>query len=252
MSNVLKAGSRGASSGVPLNFIDLEAEAARLIARARAAASSLVAEAKTACEEVRRAAREEGLAAGREEGLAQGRAEGAKAAREEETARAREDTAHLASALKKVAGEIETRRERLVKQAEGDLLDLALAIARRVVRCELEAASGRVAAAQVREAVRLAADRARLELHVHPADLEAAKAVHPELVRAYGEDFAVRFVADESVGRGGARLVSATGEVDLAIGTQLDRVESALLGTGRGDEEPDAEAEASAPGEGDA
>lgn len=228
MSSLLRAEELPAS-GVAFNLADFERQGRELELRARARAAEIIAAARAEAVRIAEEARKSGFEAGRAEGLASGRGEGSKAGREEGLRAVREATATVAQTLGSAAQEISARREAIVKQAERDLLKLSVAVASRVVRRELRV-DGEAVVRAVLEAARLSADRSRLVIRVNPADLAAAESAHPELMRRFADIGDIKFAADESVERGGCRLLSESGEVDMQVAVQLERLGKLLTG----------------------
>jgi flagellar assembly protein FliH len=170
---------------------------ARVIAAAAAdEAARVIDEARREAEELRRAARD----AGYEEGLA--RASG-----------------WLAAAV--------AQRDRLLAEAEPELVDLALAIARRVVGAAAEREAG-VALESASRVLAAARGRRSIALHVHPDDAAEVRRAEPRLAAALGGR-GLLVVDDASVGRGGARVVTEAGTVDGRLELQLEALRHALL-----------------------
>jgi hypothetical protein len=83
-------------------------------------------------------------------------------------------------------------------------------------------------AGNLREALQLVACRSRLEIRLHPSDLEQAREFARDLLPA--RDFeSVVFVADESVGPAGVLLRTAGGQVEATIDTQWSRILDEIL-----------------------
>lgn len=114
-------------------------------------------------------------------------------------------------------------RRRLRREAERDLVELAIAIARRIVHRELnvdpQALLGIVKAALERLEGR-EVDRIR----VHPAD---AALVGSHLEQAGLEQ--VRLIADPQLSRGSLLLETAQGTLDASVETQLEEIRYGLL-----------------------
>jgi len=153
--------------------------------------------------------------AGYQEGLAGARGE-AQAAAQAETRLALE---RLASTITELAA----LRPRLREQAESDLVRLAVAIARRVVRRELtvdpQAIEGLIQAA-----LRQINDREVSRVRVHP-DHEAV--VRALVIRA-GRENGIEVAGDRTLERGGAVFESARGNLDASVETQLQEIERGL------------------------
>ncbi|MDW8467981.1 MAG: flagellar assembly protein FliH [Burkholderiales bacterium] len=152
----------------------------------------------------RREAEQAGFAAGHAAGLAAARAE-------VERLRALFGSADRALAL---------FEERLA----GELLDLAIEIARQVIRGEI-ATRRETVLAPAREALAMLAQEARaVEIHVHPADAELLRQhLADELARG-----GWRVLEDPRIEPGGVRLASSSGEVDATVATRWRRVLAAL------------------------
>jgi flagellar assembly protein FliH len=216
------------ASGPAFSFEDLEGKARAILDQAHAQARRIVAEAK---EEGRRHAAQlekeaypRGLEQGRRQGFEQARAEAADTALQE----ARQDLAQLVQALAAGLEAFEDSKRRLLASAECGLLELALAIARRVCKHDVGMSSA-AACANARALLAMVRHEDDLELHVDPADYEKLRQTMPELVAATGRLAHVDVVADAAVGRGGCVLHTRDGTIDASVETQLDRVAAALV-----------------------
>ncbi|HEU4334143.1 MAG TPA: FliH/SctL family protein [Candidatus Eisenbacteria bacterium] len=191
----------------PFYLPSFEKEAEAIVARARDLARDLTVSA--AAEAVR--LREEAS----REGLERGRAEGREIAR-------REEAQVLQSGIKKILAEVERHRGHLEKEAERDLVRLAIAIAGKIVKAEVKRGTP-VAMNNLRAALHRAVRGHGLEIRLHPDD--AAR------FRPAGEDQAgATIIADASITPGGCIVRTAAGTVDLDIKTQLEEIERGLLG----------------------
>ncbi|MFH0910032.1 MAG: FliH/SctL family protein [Planctomycetota bacterium] len=220
---------------VPFQFDDIQALARQLLARANEQAQRVLGAARQEAKEIESAAQKEGRDHGYREGFAQGeaegRAEGERAAREEIMSQ----TQTLASTLEALLSELSEERLELRNGAEIDLVALALAVARRVVKRAIRL-DGAVVLENVRAAIDLTVDRRDVTLRVNPADLAAVEAHLPELHRAFHDLARVSLQADEDVERGGVRSSTREGEVDLRIAEQIRAIERALLGDEEGED----------------
>jgi len=228
LSRVISAEEVPAGVGA-FNLANFEQAARDIIARAEARAAEIAGQAKSQAQAAFEEARKEGYQAGHAEGLEEGSAEGRAAGTEEALAACRQDTSTLAEALEGLVAEFGARREGLVKDAERDLLALAMGIAERVVRRELAAGRGAPAEA-VFEAISLASARSKVVARLNPADLKAVEGAHAEISRRFADMKDFRLVADESIARGGCLVTTDAGSVDLEMETQLERIESVLVG----------------------
>ena len=148
-------------------------------------------------------------------------AEALRAAAREEAARLREEAleegrrradALLATAREAVAAE----RARLQAEADGEIVELALAVAAKVLECAVE--DGRAARESARKALARARRVRAAVLRVHPADAEPVRASADGWAPA-GTALEVR--ADPGVGRGGVLLEWEAGTVDARLESQV-------------------------------
>jgi len=147
--------------------------------------------------------RAEAAAAGREEGLREGRAR--------------------AAAL---VLETERRRDEALRQADGLVIDLAVALARRITLEALRAEPGAVAAA-VEEALRTARGRRRAVVRLHPAGAAALRAQAGRLAEAAALA-SVEVVADPSLEPADVLVESECGLVDGRLEVRLAALRRAV------------------------
>ncbi len=169
--------------------------AERLIAAAQAEASQIVADA-------RREAHEEGRAAG----LAEGRSELSRGAEA------------LASAL----GEVHALRARVAEEVERDAVELALALAGKVIVATLQIRPELVVEVLQGALRRVSAERT-IAIVVNPADLEIVRGALGELQAQSGGSERWDLQSDQRVPAGGAIVRTDQSEVDARIQTQLER-----------------------------
>jgi flagellar assembly protein FliH len=125
----------------------------------------------------------------------------------------------LASAIADLAG----MRARLRREAEGDLLQLALAIARRVLRRELSVDAGALHGLVLGALERLEL-REIARVRLHPSQVAAVS----ELLQRQGGGSAVEVTADPSLDAGGVVFETARGDLDVSMDTQLGEIERGL------------------------
>ena len=218
---------------MPYLGTDFEHEARDSLSSAREEAARIrretTEEAQRILDQARREGQEEGVRKGHEEGLAAGREEGRQAGLQEGLQDCAQKTESLAQALKAATGAFNAEKEALMEGARADLLRLALTMARRVIRREINM-DDQVALRAVEEAVTLVADRSDMVISVHPADLDILKQAHNELVARMDQARHIRFEADADISRGGCVVRTAGGAVDIQVESQLENMERALLG----------------------
>lgn len=238
MATVIKAESVSRTTLRAFNLNDIEAEARRLVETARRQANDLTAEATRQATRIREEARRAGFEQGRTEGLARGRKEGHDEALQQATERFSTAQAGLIEAMGRAIAEFDAQKLRLLLAARTDVIDLAVAIARRVVK-RVGEIDPNVAAANVAEALAIVGPRTDAVVHVHPRDLESVSTFAAELAAKAREARHVEVVADNQVSPGGCVLTTREGAVDATLPVQLERIVDLLV--------PQKRAEAAAP-----
>ncbi len=150
-------------------------------------------------------------------GYAQGERDGAAAAAVRGDAMLR----RLAQTLQ----EVTALRSEMIQRTEHQVVQLALAIAKRITHREVSldrdllTAMARVALDRLGESV-------SATIRLHPDDYAAIVAVRGD----EAQSGAVRLVPDKTVGRGGCLVHSDIGLIDVGVNAQLDELTRALLG----------------------
>ncbi|HMJ03414.1 MAG TPA: FliH/SctL family protein [Conexibacter sp.] len=167
---------------------------------------SPLAAAQAEAESIRAAARAEGHADGLEAGLAEGRAQVAAALATLETA---------VAAVREV-------RDATAEAVERDAVELALAVAEKVVAGTLAVEPERVLDV-VRGALRRLAERRRVTILVHPDDLELVRAASGGFAAELGGIEHCEVQSERRLTRGGAVARTDEGQIDASVETQLAR-----------------------------
>jgi flagellar assembly protein FliH len=223
----------------PLRTAEEMRQAHEIVESARARASALIEEARAEAQTIRRTAAEEGaqqtFEEARRQGLESGRIEALEAARAEFAQR----QASLIAACRRLVESLESQQAAWQAAARQDLVDLALAVAERIVKHAGERERA-VVLANLEEAARLVGARSDVIIAVSPADAEAARSFADSLLDAHEAWRHVRIVEEPDVSPGGCRVQWGTGAVDATLETQLDRISAELRAmepAGAGDED---------------
>lgn len=222
------------SAAPTFSFCDVEREARAITDRARTEAERLIAEARQRAADAEARARqqletrqregyERGLADGRRAGLEQVKREARQAALQAANA----DVARLTQALTAGLAEYDRDRRGLIALAESGLIELSVAIARRVCKTLIEC-SADAARENARALLELVKHHNDLELHVHPEEYELLRDVANGFTRQVAEAEHVTIVPDQTVTRGGCVLRTRDGTIDTSISSQIDRIAEAI------------------------
>jgi flagellar assembly protein FliH len=175
-------------------------------APSRDAVARMLAQAMAEAERIRESARAEGYEQGRAAGHADGAAE----------------IARSASALAEAAHGIESLRAEVSDAVETDAIELALALAGKILAGAFQARPELVVEI-VQGALRRISDRRRITVLVNPADLEVVRDALGELTAQGSGVELCDLQSDERVAVGSAIVRTAEGEVDASVATQLER-----------------------------
>jgi flagellar assembly protein FliH len=135
----------------------------------------------------------------------------------------REHTGHGAQ-LERALAELRARFAELESAGADAVLDLALEVARQVVRREVEVRRDAVLP-PLREAIAIVIDQqTHPRVHLNPRDLELVRTD----LDADGAFKGCRFIADAAIVRGGCRIETHQGEIDAQLATRWRRVLAAL------------------------
>ncbi len=191
------------------------AEARRVLEESRAEAAALVARAQAEAGAVTAAAREAGLEEGRRMGL-------------EEGARlARDAVRYELELAQQLAERLQQERDQVIARAEPAIIRLAVAVAGKVIAREIDADPDVLSGLVTRAMLKAAGDD-RLRLRLHPEALERLGGYLDNLVGRFAAR-GVEVVPDPTLGPDGIVVESRSGTVDAGVGTQLARIEGALL-----------------------
>ena len=116
-------------------------------------------------------------------------------------------------------------RAQMIHQTERQMVQLALAIAKRVVQREVSLDAD-LLVAMARVALERLGETAQVKIRLHPDDYEAAGAAR--VAQLSGSN--VMILADAHLGRGGCRIESDMGIMDAGVEAQLQEIARTLLG----------------------
>ncbi len=160
------------------------------------------------------------LAALERDAFTKGYAQGERAGLEAGAKRAEAMLRRLAQTLEELA----SLRDTMVRQTERELVQLSLAIARRILQREASV-DPELASALAHIALERLGTTSPATVRLHPADYAS---VTSDTLAAGTRQ--VEIVADPSVARGGCVVESEFGFIDASIDSQMDEIARAVLG----------------------
>jgi flagellar assembly protein FliH len=160
-----------------------------------------------------------GFDEGMRSGIEQGEKAGAEAARQR--------LEHGLNSVHIMLQEIESLRRTAAVELETELVQLTLAVARKIVDREIDLAPETVAGI-VRRALDRVEHAARTIIRVHPDDLKLLSEISPPLTSGRPEAGRIALEADEGIARGGCMIETDSGEVNARLERQFQVVAEAF------------------------
>jgi flagellar assembly protein FliH len=117
-------------------------------------------------------------------------------------------------------------RQKLIRDAEPEVVRLALGIAERVLHQQIALDRG-VVVEMAKTAIARLIERDTVTVRVNPADLERMREHRDDLI-AMGDIRNLRVIEDQRVDRGGVVVDTVAGTIDARITTQLDEARKVL------------------------
>jgi len=185
------------------------------LAQAREQSAQILADAEYEAEQIRRAAERNAYG------------DAMDAARELARQQIDERIDSLSEAISQASKRLLQAEDSWKKHWETRVVQLAIAIAERVIRREVGHAPN-IPQTLVCEALELAAGSNRIKIRLHPQDVEFVGDSIESVGARNPEINPMEFVADESISRGGCLVETQFGEIDQRIETQLARIEEEL------------------------
>ena len=194
-------------------------EAAELLQSARTEAEELIEDAQVQAEALREAAWQEG----HHEGKIAART----AAEAEVHAEWEERKAALHAEMEQIGIQIADAREQLWLRQESEMVALSLAIARQVVKTEVQQ-NPDVIRQVIANAIRRVTDKENLRIRVSIADSLAVKEMREDLLEVIDGLRHLEIIDDRRITDGGCVIETNAGTIDAKMETQLGEVARAL------------------------
>lgn len=186
-------------------------DASRIIQDANAEKERIQSES----ESIKDAAYKEGYAKGYDEGFEKSFADG------------NNDLTKLNEKLKKILAETINKRNEIIDTAEAQLIEVAILIAKRVVKMLTEKDKG-IVIRNIQEALRRIKGRTKITIRVNLDDLEISARHKDEFYQMLDKIEGVTVLEDPNVDVGGCMIETDFGDIDARINTQLNEIETAI------------------------
>lgn len=229
---VIKA-TNVSAAGALFSMKDIEQQARMILAKACAEADQVLAEARRTADAMRAGAAGEGKAIGMAQGQKEGREQALAAAKTQALTEQRAKLTESITAFAEAAKRVDAQVRNVEQTAHGEVVKLALAIARRVTRC-VAVDNVSITEANIREAVRLATSKASIRIAIHPGQRVALTGLLPQLKMQWPAIQHAELIEDATLTPGGCKVFTLGGEIDADLERQLDRIEAELMPRGDG------------------
>jgi len=123
--------------------------------------------------------------------------------------------------------EVRRLKEELYQKSEQEMIELVLAIARRITKKEVST-DRKIILSMINSALKYIADKEEIRVRLNPSDLEFASQHKEEIAEGMEGMRNLIFKGDEGVSRGNAIIESNRGIIDCGIEKHLQKVEEAL------------------------
>lgn len=122
---------------------------------------------------------------------------------------------------------VQRLREEIYERIETEVVEMSLAIARKVIYGATEQ-EREIVVATAKEAIKRASDREMLKIKINPVDYEVLNKKRTELVQCIDGIKSILFEVDESVQPGGCLIETNQGDIDARIESQVRVIEGEI------------------------
>ncbi len=182
-------------------------------------------EAAQEADRLKEQAAEEGRQQGRQQGQASGLSQGLEEAKQQMADQLKQ-TSERCNAMLTTA---EQEARQILLEAEPKIIELVLAISRKIITDEVETRPT-VVLNLVRSALERVRDQHQIIIHVSPDDYEFIIQSRRELQAVVGAEQTLTVTADAVLGKGGCLIETSFGTVEAGIDTQFESIRRVLQG----------------------
>lgn len=216
------AGLKQAAQKTETKLAELSTQAKTIIDDAKKEAEQAASTARSEASQILKSAREEAERLG-EQSRVDGFAEGLKRGESQGLEKFNAVVENITGVL----SDIQKEREQLIKSSEKEILDLAFAIARKIIHQEL-AANPDIVQRNVREALSKVTAQKTVKVLVNEDDYTLVESHRDEILSCIKGVDEISIVADSFVGKGGCMIEAELGNIDATVESQFDEIKRAL------------------------
>lgn len=216
------------------NVIDrADDEAANIVAQAQVAAEQCLNVAQQEAATMKQQAHDEGSQqgyqegkqAGYEAGYQEGLIQGQQAGRAE----MEQVIADAIAQSRKILDASQHESEAMMLAAEGQIVEIALAIARKIMAYEISE-NPMVVLPLVKAALQKVSDQEEVVIRVSVDDFDSVLMAKKDLQTMVGREHALKIIVDHTIESGSCIIDTSYGEVDARVDTQFETIKKALQG----------------------
>ncbi|MBM9537434.1 FliH/SctL family protein [Desulfobulbus alkaliphilus] len=145
----------------------------------------------------------------------------------DQAARSQADFMTTCQAFAEASQKIDKQRKELLRQSRGEMINLIIALSRKIIARELDTPRN-IIAATLEAALEQAITSEEFYVSLHPDDLVFAEEKAPEIIAAIRGLERIVFKTDDTITRGGCLVESKICLVDATIETQLENLKDFL------------------------
>ena len=131
--------------------------------------------------------------------------------------------------LKKIVKDLEVKKEVMLNEMEGKIVQIAMATAKKIIKKEINEDPETIVRV-IREALKRIKHAQKITIKVNPQDWTKLKEMQPELLSSSLREGSIYIEKDEAIARGGSLVETDKGIIDARIEQQIDEVDKALSG----------------------
>lgn len=134
--------------------------------------------------------------------------------------------------VKKSISDLMQFQKHLVEESEKQVAELALQIAKKIVRREVRI-DDQIILAMIKVAMSYVSDARKLRIRVNPEDLKSIRTSLPQMMSLDSDSTPPELIGDPAIERGGFVMESESGIVDARLGQQFQEIEKGFFGLAR-------------------
>lgn len=216
---------------------DTKAEAADIIAQAKITAEQCIQEAQQQAIMIKQQAQAEGHQQGYEEGSKAGHDAGYQTGYQEGLLQGQQlgrsemdqEIAEAVAKTKQILAAGEEEAKKMMLDAERQIVDIALAVARKIIAYEI-AENPLVVLPLVKAALEKVSDQEEVVIRVSVDDFDSVLMAKNDLQTMVGRENALKITVDHTIQSGSCIIDTSYGEVDATVDTQFETIKKALQG----------------------